>query len=491
MQFAQPLTSKAFSQAEVDEFARFSGDFNPVHIDPTYARRSIAGTTIVHGIAIVLWALEEACHQILIYNSFAALRVEFLRPARVGANLHLWVERDKKSSLIILSVRTDRDDRIANISVYLDFAPQALTKTTRQSIPRRERVGITQSGSSYGPEAPTCLTLQQIKSAKGSLDLKIDHTAGTCHWPGVLTRYGATFIATVIASTRLVGMHCPGLNSVYCDLLLESVLSTTARHDQMKYRVFDVDRRFKLVSISIATSCFVGTVKAFVRPEQINGPSLNDIRNRVPFQAMKSERALIIGGSRGIGATATRVLAAAGAEVCFSFHKGHQDAAKLHGELVDFGAKSMVVQVDVTEGDAIQTNLIAEYKPTILVYCATPYIFRSSLSNFSSHLWAEFRNYYVEGFERIIRQAYSLGCRRAWQPSSVVLDEPRADMREYARAKIEQEQVANLLMNELPGLQIECPRLKRTLTDQTNGIVSSQSEDSIDAFLRHFLIAGA
>lgn len=38
-----------FSQDDVQRFAEASGDFNPIHLDSTFAKESIFGRTIIHG----------------------------------------------------------------------------------------------------------------------------------------------------------------------------------------------------------------------------------------------------------------------------------------------------------------------------------------------------------------------------------------------------------------------------------------------------------
>ena len=40
-------------------FAEISDDYNPVHLDNLIARRSIFGAIIVHGMHLVLWAINE------------------------------------------------------------------------------------------------------------------------------------------------------------------------------------------------------------------------------------------------------------------------------------------------------------------------------------------------------------------------------------------------------------------------------------------------
>ena len=44
------LAVKTFTLEDQLEFARFSGDRNPIHIDPVAARRTLTGQCIVHGI---------------------------------------------------------------------------------------------------------------------------------------------------------------------------------------------------------------------------------------------------------------------------------------------------------------------------------------------------------------------------------------------------------------------------------------------------------
>jgi len=43
---------KTFSMEDVLAFARISGDANPAHVDPEYAKRSIFGSCIVHGFLV-------------------------------------------------------------------------------------------------------------------------------------------------------------------------------------------------------------------------------------------------------------------------------------------------------------------------------------------------------------------------------------------------------------------------------------------------------
>jgi acyl dehydratase len=41
--------TKVFTQADFDEFARLSGDDNPIHVDPAFSARTKFGRTVAHG----------------------------------------------------------------------------------------------------------------------------------------------------------------------------------------------------------------------------------------------------------------------------------------------------------------------------------------------------------------------------------------------------------------------------------------------------------
>ena len=52
------LGAKVFSYDDQINFAQLSGDNNPIHLEALYARKTISGECIVHGINSFLWALE-------------------------------------------------------------------------------------------------------------------------------------------------------------------------------------------------------------------------------------------------------------------------------------------------------------------------------------------------------------------------------------------------------------------------------------------------
>ncbi len=50
--------SKTLSQAMIDAYAEASGDHNPIHIDPDFARSTPLGGTIAHGMLVLATIAE-------------------------------------------------------------------------------------------------------------------------------------------------------------------------------------------------------------------------------------------------------------------------------------------------------------------------------------------------------------------------------------------------------------------------------------------------
>ena len=54
-------SGSASSRQTICWFAAASGDWNPIHVDPVSARRTLAGEVVVHGMFSLLWALDRHC----------------------------------------------------------------------------------------------------------------------------------------------------------------------------------------------------------------------------------------------------------------------------------------------------------------------------------------------------------------------------------------------------------------------------------------------
>ena len=80
-----PELTKHITQKHIELYAEASKDFNPIHIDPEYAKKTALGGTIAHGMLSLSYISELMCS---VFNeswlSNGTLDVRFKTPARPG-----------------------------------------------------------------------------------------------------------------------------------------------------------------------------------------------------------------------------------------------------------------------------------------------------------------------------------------------------------------------------------------------------------------------
>lgn len=82
------------TQAQLDRFARLSGDANPIHVDPDFAARSAFGRTVAHGAMLTTWALALGDDP-----QPATSAVRFAAPAYAGEPLEAVAQPDGRRLL--------------------------------------------------------------------------------------------------------------------------------------------------------------------------------------------------------------------------------------------------------------------------------------------------------------------------------------------------------------------------------------------------------
>jgi 3-hydroxybutyryl-CoA dehydratase len=85
--------SKTITETDINDFARVTGDFNPVHLDQAYAEKTIFKGRIAHGLLSV-GLLSSILGNILPgYGTiYLSQEVKFLAPVRIGDTITAKVE---------------------------------------------------------------------------------------------------------------------------------------------------------------------------------------------------------------------------------------------------------------------------------------------------------------------------------------------------------------------------------------------------------------
>ncbi len=115
------LTSKVVDLNDSRLFAEFSGDFNPLHVDPSVAaRRTMFGECVIHGVHALLMALDAWAAQLQAPKRIVRCVARFQAPIMVGAEFSVVQQPATDEAAARLSVILD--GRTAHI-IDLTLAP--------------------------------------------------------------------------------------------------------------------------------------------------------------------------------------------------------------------------------------------------------------------------------------------------------------------------------------------------------------------------------
>ncbi len=463
------MTERVFTLEDQLSFAKVSGDYNPLHIDSIQARRLIYGKPVVHGIHAVLWALDTWLKNKKESIELVTLDVDFIRPLAVNAVLQSIILKESASTLTMYIL--ERGVRA------LKFKATFLPSSVQEKLFFKP---ISDIGECYN------LTKDELLDASGQVDLNNDIHLADELFPDVNRNLPSSQVADLLAITKVVGMKCPGSNSLFSGLSLKFT-GKASEAIQMNYYVKEFDTRFSRVVLNVVGASASGELYVFYRPPQKQQPSYLDIKQLVSKNEFSGQRALIIGGSRGLGEVTAKLLAAGGADVVITYYRGSHDANKILAEINSEGGSISSIEYDVmTPPGDLLLRLKKNWQPTHLYYFATPFIFDGNRGKFDSNLYDKFCNYYVKGFVNTIHAFRDIGCKfeKVFYPSSIAVEELPEDMMEYSAAKAAGESICKSLDSEENKTDFIIHRLQRLDTDQTASLLQVENNDPVPCMLK-------
>jgi len=465
------MSQRVFTSDDQFAFAKLSGDNNPLHLDPVLARRLLFGRQVVHGLHALLWGLDYHLNSRKQPLELRVVKANFQAGIGVGQTVHCKV--------------TLLDEHRVAIQLETDSTPAAWIEIALGPLRRQQRGTLPK----MSPDPETCRErlLEEVVAASGNVALYFDGNLAGGLFPNLIRLLPPMQLAALLATTRLVGMECPGHHSVYSSLDL-AFFSDNAGGSNLSYRVTDCNTRLALVSMDVETPGMKGQVKAFLRPKPQKQAAFTDVRLQVESEEFSAQRALIVGGSRGLGEVTAKLLAAGGAEVIFTYYRGKQDAQRIVEEIISHGANVDCFPLNVLEpSQGLAGRITNRSRPLYLYYFATPYIFGAAKGRFSSQRFATFSAYYVSGFLRTVQTVADpkIGLQKVFYPSSAAIEELPLDMGEYAAAKMAGEILCDFLQKAHPGLAIHKPRLPRVATDQTVNLLPVANQEPVSVLLNN------
>ena len=453
------IGNRRFTYFNQSQFAQFSGDFNPIHLDQIEARKTIAGQQIVHGVHSFLWMLE--CLIQREKSVFTNYDISFANQLNLEQEVSaFWDKKSKKLKLLgkndLIHVSVKCEDPISCDVIANKISPVTLSNTITQPF------DLDLSAVSMGD------TFKNLCGGKKELAASL--------FPYLTEALGEDVVYEIALLSSIVGMIVPGLHSLFLGLKItfkdgadDQIITVNSKHELLGLIKLDY------VGINLDAK-----IEAFFRPKSVMIPSCEDLSNQLPTAlSMTGKKVLVIGGSRGLGAWVAKLVGISGGDVTITFNTGKDDAELVAQDVRSYGGICDFVHMNVSENLKVEV-----FKTTFdyLFYFATPKISMNKSSVFDEDLHEIFYNFYVRDFKKTVEFFVPLGVSRVLYPSTMFIDDAKKGFEEYIKAKIEGEKVCDELSKNLLVKFVK-PRIPPVSTDQTLSLLPTVKENTIDIVL--------
>jgi len=448
--FGLLINSRTFSLDGQLKFAKFSGDTNPIHIDPILARRTIVGECIVHGINGLMYAIDSLIkYNGIILNHFD---VKFLKPITLDIPIQCFWDGEK-NKLSIVSENT------ILTSIFVKIGP------------------IIKEGNLSGIKSdipliyPRNITLKECSEIiREDLIFRGNIEVGKILFPNLFEKYGNIFAAELASTSEIVGMQIPGLNSLFLSIKGDF----SERNLISYYQLLSCNLKFGLVKLLVHGRYLKAEIEALYRPSSINSPSIESVSKTIKKNEFENVNALIIGGSRGLGEISAKIIASGGGRVTISYNLGEEDAKQLQQELSNFGGVCDIIKVRIEDGFDIPKNHFNQ-----IYYFPTPKIKAEDPNILNVVLIQLYELFYIHAFRNLLNQVLENNLETSiFYPSSTFLNDPPKNFFNYTDKKFKGELLCKEFI-ETKSMRIIYPRLPRLATDQTLGLMPEEFEDSV------------
>jgi NAD(P)-dependent dehydrogenase (short-subunit alcohol dehydrogenase family)/acyl dehydratase len=453
-----------FTTEHVERFAAATGDRNPLHLDPRYARRTVQGEPVVHGAlaaATLLGTLGTDAARV------CDLRVDVHHPIRTGARLRIVATPGEQAGTLALclgdlrlcAVRYQLDARSTADTPVGGAPPEARTAAAGEPA----RVFDVDGLAALGAETGTLRAdLSEVRALAATLTGPVpDHLAGMLAWASYWT-----------------GMRTPGRDALLCTLRVRYPAPAPST-EEIRCRVGApvVQRRTGLVQLDAELT---GRVRARVRVESV-------VRRRVP-QATAGSMAgyrppgdrladrtvLVLGGSRGLGRALALGCAAQGARVLVASREPEAHVMRMRVGLGNRAALVEPLPCAAGDPDTLRAALSAAVSRLDgLMLCSGPPIASLPLHADATQAGADYVSDCVRQFWAPLSVCRDLLTDKSFLlvVSSVAVTEPPVHWAHYAAAKGALEALATYAARHHPWRVIVArpPRLRTDLTNTPTG----------------------
>jgi len=335
-----------FSENDIERFAAWSGDHNPLHVDPEFARSAGYKQEVVHGVLLAIGALGSVRSRSA--APLNALEIEFRGVVHPDAACDM--EAVLRADDLSISLR-QHDAEVAFLLGEFGGKTRSREEVDLSWIRVLEaRFETEQFGKRAEPAHIDFADLHSGMETMGVYATDPPPEAATAS--GFLKPIQARVLGLC---SYLSGMELPGLRSLSTRLSLQFAAPEIDENVLWyRARVIRLDRQSRILETSLEISTpdgrlvATGELHSYLRftPAVIDFDSLA-ARVKPAARQLAGKVALVCGGSRGLGANLAAALALAGCRVYASYRNETAAAEQLAKKLTGRG-----LAVEFLQGDA-------------------------------------------------------------------------------------------------------------------------------------------
>jgi FkbH-like protein len=356
-----------FSIEELNQFAAISHDRNPLHVDQLYARKTPFGQRVVFGALAVLKCLA--------HTSFAKelnlvkLSVEFHNTIFVATQYAVNFYEDatgtgtialKDGNRTLLRIAYQRQFTAFNL---LAHTPKMVTTTRTDAAEKRID------------------TLMVGEEFRGVYDLQFNNDSERQNLLPLDLYGGQTEHQLIMLTSYLVGMEIPGRQALFSKLELEFT-SALPKDSNVLYNVVlaNIDPHLGLLFLDLLVTdtagnpIAAGKIQAFIRNTltRASHAEVTRLLHLAKDRPLQGKTALVIGGSRGLGAELVQALALCGADVYLNYATCDDDAHALKESLIELPNQIHLIKGSVDDIDfckKIKKDILSVQSSLDMVIC--------------------------------------------------------------------------------------------------------------------------
>lgn len=325
------------SRDDLETFAVASLDRNPLHLDDDFAHHSPYGKPIAHGALVVITALGTLPRTVL--DRTTSLKAAFHQPIYPDSVYHVTTADDPAGGPRL------------RVTCHGTLTTSVELTTGPETFPERDAPGEPESV----PEQAPVWSAAQLRDRRWAEHFRPD----LARLRALADRLGAgsvpdTLLDWLAWSSWAVGMRAPGRDALFGRL-------TLTRHPAAKplghseLRVDTIDDRTGAIALSGTYAGARADLRAFLR-SPVPAPTAASLAHHLaPSDRLRGHRVLLIGGSRGFGASLAAALASQSATVWVTFRASATRVTELARE---FGPDRIrPLQCDATDIEQLRTTL--------------------------------------------------------------------------------------------------------------------------------------